>query len=81
MYNIYGYDLKEDDTVLLEAFESKDMAVRWAENYTRKEDAGGWDKVYVVTLVEIDVGITEDKVVWSFWREPMPWSDNPLEEF
>jgi hypothetical protein len=38
------------------------------------------------TETQVDVDwendpVHEETILWSCWREPMPWSDNAMEEF
>ena len=61
-------------------------AVRWAKGYTKHGDMGGWTKIYVSYRTQVDVDwendpVYDETVLWSCWREPMPWSDNAMEEF
>jgi hypothetical protein len=46
----------------------------------------GWTKIYVSYRTQVDVDwendpVHEETILWSCWREPMPWSDNAMEEF
>ena len=75
---IYGYDNSSGEMVLLHQSWSSDDAVRWAKGYCAKENMGGWDKV--VVFYRHAPTLTES-TLWSCYNEPMPWSDNAMEEF
>jgi hypothetical protein len=87
MYLVYGWDRKTDDTVILWESDSRESAVRWAKSYVSGAGGmGGWDKIYVSDLYQVDVDwdgepVTEEQIIWSCWNEPMSWSDNAMEEF
>lgn len=80
----------EDSTTILEDFDNKAEAIDWAKRYCSKEDMGNWDLVYVkvyyqdpgeiIPWSELD-NMKDPEVVWSCYQEPMPWSDNAMEEF
>lgn len=85
-YHVYGHCYKTDDTCLLHSAWTETEAVRWAKGYTKHGDMGGWSKIYVSRLEEVDIDEFRDVVLWSCWQEPMPWyeagwSDNAMEEF
>lgn len=87
MYTVYGWDKGTDDTVILFEGDHLESVITWARRYCSKEDAGGWDKVYVSHLYQIDVDWEDEPVYaehisYSYWKEPMEeWSDNAMEEF
>lgn len=86
MYSVIGCDRKLDDEVSLYDTDSAETAIRWAKGYTKQGDMGGWDMIKVVAYDQVDVDWNGDPVIeqitiWSCWREPMPWSDNAMEEF
>ena len=70
---VYGKDTVTRDVVMLEEFDTTSEAIQWAKGYCNGEDMGGWDLVYVKDK--------DDTVIWSCYQEPMPWSDNAMEEF
>lgn len=87
---VYGKDFKEDNIVLLEDFNFITEAIDWAKRYCSKEDMGNWDMVYVKVYYEVPGEVIpwsqwddmkDPQVVWSCYQEPMPWSDNAMEEF
>jgi hypothetical protein len=86
MYYIMGWDKDTDDTVCLHEAYPKSHAVDWAKKYCREDNMGNWDKIYVMYQNQVDVAwngepATEEVVIWSCYNEPMPWSDNAMEEF
>lgn len=86
MYSVIGWDRKLDDEVSLYDTDSSEDAVRWAKRYTKQGDTGGWDMIKVVAYNQVDVDwngdpVKEEVTLWSFWSEPMRWSDNAYEEF
>jgi hypothetical protein len=85
-YYVKGWDKKTDDTVVLFEGDHKEAIINWAKRYSSKEDAGGWDKIFVSHYYQIDVDwegepVYSEHVVWCYYREPMEWSDNAMEEF
>lgn len=85
-YHVYGHCPKFDETCLLHSAWTEKEAVDWARGYTRHGDMGGWTKIYVTYRTQVDVDwendpVHDETILWSCWREPMPWSDNAMEEF
>lgn len=86
MYHVEGWDHVSDETVTLYSTDWRIQAVEWAKMYTKNGDTGGWTKISVIGTHEIDVDangdpVTVDFVIWSYYNEPMQWSDNAMEEF
>lgn len=86
VYYVYGWDRGTDDTVILHETTDNDEAIRWARGYCKKEDMGGWDKVFVAHRYQVDVDwegepTYSEHVSWMCWREPMDYPDNAMEEF
>jgi hypothetical protein len=85
-YYVKGWDKGTEDTVILFEGDHKSSVINWAKRYTSKEDMGGWDKVFVSYYYQVDVDwegepVHAEHVLWCFYREPMEWSDNAMEEF
>lgn len=86
MFTVYGWDKKTDDRVILHSNDWRPGAINWAKGYTKQGDTGGWDMIIVVETYQVDIdwdgnSVTEERVIWSCWSEPMRWSDNAHEEF
>lgn len=85
-YTVKGWDRSTDDTVILFEGDSMDLVTRWAKRYASTEDAGGWDKIYVSHLYQVDVDwegepVYSEHISYVWWREPMDYPDNAMEEF
>lgn len=85
-YYVKGWDRGTDDTVILFEGDHKDSVINWAKRYSSKEDAGGWDKVFVSTYYQVDTDwdgepVYSEHILWASYKEPMDWSDNAMEEF
>jgi hypothetical protein len=86
MYHVEGWDHVSGETVTLYSTDWREGAIDWAKRYTKNGDTGGWTKISVIGTHEIDVDwngdpVTADFVIWSYYNEPMQWSDNAMEEF
>lgn len=77
MYNIYGKsygrNVKRDEVILLQSIESRLEAISWARRYCGTENMGNWDVVFINS--------DDMTTIWSYYNEPMQWSDNAMEEF
>ena len=76
-YSVYaksmGKDVNRDQVILLEDFEDRAEAIRWARGYCGSENMGGWDLVFVNTWC--------DETIWSCYKEPTEYCDNACDTF
>lgn len=85
MYDVYGYDLINNEACLLHSAWTEREAIDWAKKYSFR-DMGGWNKICVQYEREVDVDVTEEVIIWCMYEEPTDSSelsldDNAHEEF